>query len=113
MTMVEITSTTEENYKLIQVIGEVDASSSIQLDNAIKSAFESEKKILVDLSGLSYISSAGLGVFVSHLEEIETKKITLVLFGLSENVMQIFNLLGLPQLLKIVDSKEEAIETIN
>ncbi len=79
----------------------------------MKEAFESEKKIMVDLSGLKYISSAGLGVFVSHLEEIKTRKIQLVLFGLSESVYQVFSLLGLPELIQIVNIKEEAISKLS
>jgi len=111
--MVDIKTSKENGIFLIEVNGEVDASSSIQLDNTIKSAFESEQKIMVDLARLEYISSAGLGVFVSHLEEIHAKNIELVLFGLSEAVYQVFNLLGLPQLLKIVPTKEEAINALN
>ena len=110
--MVEINTTKENDICKIVVVGEVDASSSIQLDNAIKSAFETEKKIMVDLSGLEYISSAGLGVFVSHLEDIRSG-INLVLYGLSESVLQVFDLLGLPQLIDIANTEEEAINKLN
>jgi len=106
--MVDIKTTKENDTCRIVVVGEVDASSSIQLDNAIKAAFETEKKIMVDLSGLEYISSAGLGVFVSHLEDIRSG-IDLVLFGLSESVLQVFELLGLPQLIQITTTEEEAL----
>ncbi|MEL7006626.1 MAG: STAS domain-containing protein [Bacteroidota bacterium] len=47
----------------------MDASSSIHLDNALQAAMESSKSIVVDLSKLEYISSAGLGVFISYIEE--------------------------------------------
>ncbi len=106
--MVDIKTTKENDICKIVVVGEVDASSSIELDNAIKSAFETETKIMVDLSGLDYISSAGLGVFVSHLQDIGAG-IDLVLFGLSDSVMQVFELLGLPQLIQIESTEEEAL----
>ena len=110
--MVDINTLKENDICKILVIGEVDASSSIELDNALKAAFENEKKIIVDLSGLNYISSAGLGVFVSHLEDIQSG-IDLVLFGLNESVLQVFELLGLPQLLTIVDTEEDALNKLN
>jgi len=110
--MVDIKTTKENDICRIVVVGEVDASSSIQLDNAIKAAFETEKKIMVDLSGLEYISSAGLGVFVSHLEDIQSG-INLVLFGLSESVLQVFELLGLPQLIQITPTEEEALAKLS
>lgn len=110
--MVEIRTTKVNDICKIVVVGEVDASSSIELDNAIKSAFETEQKILVDLSGLKYISSAGLGVFVSHLEDMQSG-IDLVLFGLSKSVLQVFELLGLPQLIRITNTEEEAMNEVN
>jgi len=110
--MVDIKTIKEVDICKIVVVGEVDASSSIELDNAMKSAFETEKKILVDLTGLEYISSAGLGVFVSHLEDIRSG-ISLVLFGLNESVMQVFELLGLPQLIQIANTEEDAINQLN
>ena len=109
--MVDINTVKENDICKIFVVGEVDASSSIELDNAIKSAFENEKKIIVDLSGLDYISSAGLGVFVSHLEDIRSG-IDLILYGLNESVLQVFELLGLPQLLTIVNTEEEALDKL-
>lgn len=111
--MVTIETQKENDIHLIKVDGEVDATSSIELDNALKSAMETDNKIMVDLSGLGYISSAGLGVFVSHLEDVKDSNIQWVLFGLSETVYQVFKLLGLPELLKIVDTKEEAIEALS
>lgn len=107
--MVDIKRINEGEYDLITIIGEVDASSSIELDNAISEAVESgKKKFLVDCSSLEYISSAGLGVFMSHIEEFKKQNIDLVLFGLNEKVENVFEILGLDQLLRIEKSKEEA-----
>ena len=98
----------KENY-LIKVAGDVDASSSIHLDNAIAEAMKNEhKKILVDLAELNYISSAGLGVFMSYIQDFEKNEVKLVLFGLSERVRSTFQILGLDQLLRITDNKEQA-----
>ena len=111
--MVEINTKKEGDILLMDVKGEVDVGSSIQLDNAFKEAIESDKKIALNLSALEYISSAGLGVFVSHLEEIGSKNIKFILFGLIESVQQTFELLGLQELLDIVSTKEEAIKKLN
>lgn len=93
----------------MKISGEVDASSSIHLDKAIDQAVRSgNDKILVECTDLAYISSAGLGVFMSYIEELRTKNISMVIFGLNEKVKNVFQILGLDQLLKIVESKEEA-----
>jgi anti-sigma B factor antagonist len=63
--MVHIKRLQEDGADIIAIVGEIDASSSIELDLAIaKSVGEGFKKIIVDCQALEYISSAGLGVFI-------------------------------------------------
>ncbi|MBC6401162.1 MAG: STAS domain-containing protein [Ekhidna sp.] len=112
--MTEINKENKEGIHLISVKGEIDAGSSILLDNAFKEAIENkEKRIATDLSGLEYISSAGLGVFISHLEEFSTNNAKLVLFGINESVKQVFEILGLEKLLLIVETEKDAINVFN
>ncbi len=111
--MVEIKEYEEAEVFELEVIGDVDASSSINLDNALVKAMESDKSILINLQQLQYISSAGLGVFISYLEELKTKQTKLVFYGLSTTVSQVFEILGLLELFEICDSKESAIEKLN
>lgn len=107
--MVHIKRIQEEGADIIAVIGEIDASSSIELDLAIaKSVGEGFRKILIDCSGLEYISSAGLGVFMSYIEELKDKNIPMILFGMKEKVANTFSILGLADLLHIKQNKEEA-----
>ena len=81
--MVHIKRLQEDNADIISIIGEIDASSSIELDLTIaKSLGEGFKKIIVDCSAMEYISSAGLGVFMSYIEEMKDKNVPLVLFGM-------------------------------
>lgn len=111
LNMMNITRDIDGDYYQVKVIGEVDASSSIHLDNALGEAVESDKsKILVDCSQLNYISSAGLGVFMSYIQELEVKQKQFVIFGLNDKVKNIFQILGLDQLLTIVDSEKQAKE---
>lgn len=110
--MTEIKTENIDGIHLIHVNGEIDAGSSIFLDDAFKKAIaEGEKKIITDLSGLSYISSAGLGVFISHLDEFTAQEVQLTLYGINETVRQVFDILGLEKLLTIVETKEEAIDS--
>lgn len=111
--MVEIKTTNDTGYQRIQVAGEVDASSSIELDNALKEAAEQYRQILIDLSELEYISSAGLGVFISYLEELKKNDVKLVICGMQEKVREVFEILGLQHLMNITDTEEEAIALFN
>ncbi len=112
--MVQIKRLQEGGIDTLAVIGEIDASSSIELDLAIaKSVGEGYKKVLVDCSSLEYISSAGLGVFMSYIEEFKDKGICMVMFGLNEKVANNFSILGLADLIHIRPSKDEAKQLVN
>lgn len=107
--MVHIKRLQEDGADIIVPIGEIDASSSIELDLTIaKSVGEGFTRILVDCSALDYISSAGLGVFMSYIEEFNDKDIKMALYGMNEKVINTFEILGLSELLTIVTTKEEA-----
>jgi len=112
--MIQIRTKTEGNVYYLAVDGEADASSSIHLDKAINQAVKSgARKILVNCSGMNYISSAGLGVFMSYIEEMNSEGIVMVIYGLNEKVKNVFQILGLDQLLKIVDSQDQAKEAVH
>ena len=111
--MIHIRRIQEDGADVIALIGEIDASSSIELDLAIaKSVGEGFEKILVDCGALEYISSAGLGVFMSYIEEFKDRDIRMVLFGMSDRVSNTFSILGLDELLQIGKDKVEAKQMI-
>ncbi|WP_114748022.1 STAS domain-containing protein [Pleomorphovibrio marinus] len=111
--MLEITQTKDEACTIITLKGEVDASNSVELDAAIQEAVKSgSKNILVEGNALEYISSAGLGVFMSYLEDFQESNISFIIFGLSEKVGNVFHILGLDQLITLVGNKEEALARI-
>lgn len=108
--MVDIERTQQDEYDLITIVGEVDASSSIALDNTISEAVSSgSKNLLVDCTSLEYISSAGLGVFMSYIEAFKKNGINIIIYGLNDKVANVFEILGLDQLLRIERTKEAAI----
>lgn len=97
------------NYWIIEVAGDVDAASSIHLDKAIDKALKAgNTHILIDGTNLQYIASAGLGVFVSRIEEFKDKDIHFAIFGLNEKVKNVFQILGLDKLLHIVTDLQQA-----
>jgi anti-sigma B factor antagonist len=108
--MIDVNIEYEEKGCMIRVNGEIDASSSIHLDKAIHEAVEKKgiRYILIDCKGLNYISSAGLGVFMSYIQVLKESKLQMVIFNLSHKVYKVFEILGLHNLLTIVDSEEEA-----
>ena len=107
--MMQINEIEHGKFWILQVAGDVDATSSIQLDKAIERAINTSKKnILIDGTKIQFIASAGLGVFVSRIEEFKENDIKFAFYGLNEKVKNVFQILGLDKLLKIVSTLDEA-----
>jgi anti-sigma B factor antagonist len=64
----------------------------------------------IDCAGLRYISSAGLGVFISFMDSLTANGGKFVFSEMAENVFKVFQLLGLEQLMTIVATREEAAQ---
>jgi len=106
----EINKAAETGFYRIAIAGEVDASSSIHLDETISGALEENQlKILFDCSKLEYISSAGLGVFVSYVKDFKDRAGKFAFSSLSPEVFNVFKMLGLHEVLHIGESESAAI----
>ncbi len=107
--LVEINTNIVEGDFIIALNGDLDASSSVLLDDIIRDGLRRNPlSVCVDCAGLKYISPAGLGVFISNLQELRRLSVPLVLFSLQEPVRNVFQLLGLDQLIPVFSSRESA-----
>lgn len=106
MTIVE---TQHVTYTSLRPIGELDANSSIYMDEKIGTMIpDGRVNVHIDCSDLTYISSAGLGVFISYLDDIQKLKGMFVFSDMRDSVRDVFDLLGLTTLVPIVATHKEA-----
>jgi anti-sigma B factor antagonist len=107
--MLRLEKTKENQSDILSLYGEVDASNSVILDEAIQEIVASgSKSLLIDGRNLEYISSAGLGVFMSYLEDFQEKGISMKICDLTPRVFEVFRILGLDQLIPIYPDKAAA-----
>lgn len=105
----KITQHSSAHTLTLALDGELDASSSVLLDTELtKPETLRFQKVLIDCQRLNYISSAGLGVFISHLQQFQDAGVKLVFFNMQEKVHNVFEILGLDALMTIVPSEAEA-----
>jgi anti-sigma B factor antagonist len=94
-----VTTDFEDNLTIIHLEGAVDAHTAPQFEQAVQFAIDEGKHhIIVDCQKLSYISSAGLGVFMCFIEEVRDEGGDIKICGLSEKVKQPFEILGFESL---------------
>jgi anti-sigma B factor antagonist len=89
--------------------GFLDAHTAPQFEKAIEEAVAAgQVRLVTDCSRLTYISSAGLGVFMSFLEDIRERGGDLKVAALDAAIYEVFDVLGFPALLDIQPTVEAA-----
>jgi anti-sigma B factor antagonist len=95
---------------ILELKGYLDAHTAPTLEDAIQSLVSAGRfNIVVNCRDLSYISSAGLGVFMAFIEDVRSKRGDIKLSDLVPKVYNVFDLLGFPLLYDITRDEEEAI----
>ena len=98
------------SVSVINLNGYLDAHTAPILENNFVELIEKKRfQIVVNFKELSYISSAGLGVFMAYIEKIRESKGDIKLSSMNDKVYNIFDLLGFPLLYEIFKSDTEAI----
>lgn len=100
-----------DNIRVLDIGGELDAHTASQLENSLKALIDESKiYIIVNCSGLEYIASAGLGVFMAYIEDVRGMGGDIKLTNMNERVYNVFDLLGFPTLYDIHDDENEALK---
>jgi anti-anti-sigma factor len=95
---------------LIEVGGRVDSSTAIELGAVLSDRMGvGNNNLVVDLSGVEYMSSAGLRELVAGLKKAKTAGGDLRLCAVSERVGEILQLAGLDAIFQIFDDQVSAV----
>ena len=100
----------KDRINILRCSGYIDSDNYMILSDAIDSLFDSGAyRIVVDLSDIDYISSAGWGIFLGNLKRAAVNGGDIRLAGMHENVREIYDLLNLENLVAAYNTAEEAV----
>lgn len=90
---------------VVVVQGEIDVATSPTLREELYALIDGGvTELVVDLSGLGFIDSSGLGVLVAALKHIRERGGQLVLAGLAQPALRVFEITDLTALFTIEPS---------
>ena len=95
-----ITVKNEEKVYTLMIEGRVDTLTACELEKVFHENAEKADKMIFDMNGVDYISSAGIRAIVSAYRVMGNKD-GLVLKGLRKNVRTIIRMTGLEKKLTI------------
>ncbi|MBP1655386.1 MAG: Anti-anti-sigma regulatory factor [Bacteroidetes bacterium] len=107
------TSTLDNGIGLIEAKGSiVGGDETVQLRQAIAGFADREyQKLIIDLSGVTYINSTGIGVLVSAHTTYSKKGWHVKIAGVNKNISNIFVITKLTLVFEVHDTREEAIKS--
>ena len=97
-----ISTSVEVDLTVLSLDGFLDAHTAPQFEAALQEKVDAgQVRLIVDCPKLTYISSAGLGVFMGFIEEIRERGGDIKICGLIPKVAQVFDILGFSALYDI------------
>lgn len=98
-------------FTVLAVKGEIDVYSAPRLrERLVELVNEGHRRIVVDLEGVDFLDSTGLGVLVGGLKRLRTHGGDLSLVCTQPRILKVFEITGLTTVFSIATSVDEATE---
>ena len=104
---IQLVGTYEKQVLIVGISGSVDTYNSSDFSKAVEDVLptcKGIKHLVFDLRGLSYVSSTGIGIFVSILKSVkELGAIEMHLWKTQKKIYDVFQLLGFSQFIHFIE----------
>jgi anti-sigma B factor antagonist len=99
----------KHNVTIVDVTGVVDTGTTLILDDHLSTLLrERHFKLILNMAEVTYVSSAGWGLFISLLQKTREHGGDIKLAALSSEVRNVFNLLAFSNLISSFKTVDEA-----
>jgi anti-sigma B factor antagonist len=107
---------TEQHGKVTvaKCTGFIDSQTALAIETAITDLIAKKMyKIIIDLSKIDYVSSAGWGIFVGYVRDLRKSGGDLKFVNMKNEVREIFELLDFTNILEYFGDIESAVKAFN
>ncbi len=103
---------TRSPYTVLVVKGEVDVYTAPRLrERLVELVSQGKLQVIVDLEGVDFLDSTGLGVLVGGLKRLRSNDGDLGLVCTQSRILKVFEITGLTKVFAIHDSVDAATGT--
>jgi anti-sigma B factor antagonist len=100
----------KDNKDILILDGILNADTVSNLDDLLKELAGSKRPCLVlEVSDLTYISSAGIGCFIGIIKQIRSKGGDIHFYNMAPKVLRVFKLLDMDEFFKFFTDFEKSI----
>jgi stage II sporulation protein AA (anti-sigma F factor antagonist) len=109
----EIRETTEHGITVIELEGRFDAPSAPEAEDAFRRVTDKGiDRVVLDLSGVEYISSGGLRAIIVLLKTMNRNAGSLAVCGLNPFVSEVFEITHLADRLNVQATRAQALQAL-
>jgi anti-sigma B factor antagonist len=106
----EVTVSEMKRVTLVEVTGRIDSTNATKLGEAIHEQIDAGRhQVVVDLSSVDYMSSAGLRELVAALKKVKKLNGDLRVASPSPRVKEVLDLAGLDAIFQVYPTQVEAV----
>jgi len=110
----EITEEKRRDILILHVKGKIDASTAERLERGLLQPIEQGNiRLVVDMSGVDYISSIGLRIFLMAAKKLRASGGGIALAALQEPIRKVFTMAAFDKILPLLNGVESAIEAVS
>ena len=102
--MIQLKQETRADWYVVTVTGRADAEAADILEMELRMAAGLNDKVAVDLSGVQYISSAGLRALLQGARAAQNRNSEFAVCAPSAPVKKVFDMTGMGQLMRIEEA---------
>ncbi len=102
-----------KGIKVLAIDGRLDSIGAPQLEEQLNTLIQTgQEKVLIDMTAMDYVSSAGLRVLLSGVKKIKKESGEFALCGLNESAQDVFEVSGFSEIFTIYESNQTALEAM-
>jgi anti-sigma B factor antagonist len=90
----DINVKTIKQITVVEIIGDIDGKTASQVQEKVSPLVQPESKILLDMSQVGYMSSAGLRLLLGTYRQVTSNKASIVLVGVNEDIQDTMSATG-------------------
>lgn len=106
----EVRESSESEVLVLELVGRLDSKTSQELEKSVaKHLGAGQRRFVLDLGAMEYVSSAGLRIFLMLGKKVAGGTGSLVLCSLNAQVKEVFEIAGFTRLFKLAATRAEAL----
>jgi anti-sigma B factor antagonist len=107
-----VTIFSEPGITRVELEGSIDGKTAPQIREELSAALQQTQKLMIDMSRVNYLSSAGLRLLLLLYREMTAREGKVVLLQVAPEIRTVMSHTGFLSFFTLVDSQQDAIQAL-